>query len=173
MSDTPSTAAAAAESEAAAPVAPPVTEAPPVAGAQPAAGVADAAKTPATPSEPRSDSAVQAAPERGAAPSRPPYGGAPMRDRREVNLGDRRDSRPRGRPGRPFYRKKYCKFCARSTGRAVVIDYKDVDTIRRLITDRGKILPRRVTGNCAKCQRKLSTAIKRARALALLPFAAQ
>ena len=100
-------------------------------------------------------------------------------------MGDRRDSRSRGRPGRPFYRKKYCKFCARDNAarqdaarhsaapgdrRTALIDYKDVDTIRRFTTDRGKILPRRVTGNCAKCQRKLSAAIKRARALALLPF---
>ena len=86
---------------------------------------------------------------------------------------DRRDSRMRTRPGRPFYRKKYCKFCARSSNGVVLIDYKDTDTLRRSTTDRGKILPRRVTGNCAKCQRKVSAAVKRARALALLPFTAQ
>ena len=55
----------------------------------------------------------------------------------------------------------------------MIIDYKEIDALRRYTTDRGKILPRRVTGNCAKCQRKLSAAIKRARALALLPFTAQ
>ena len=88
-------------------------------------------------------------------------------------IRDRRDGRVRTRPGRPFYRKKFCKFCARSSNGSVIIDYKDTDTLRRYTTDRGKILPRRVTGNCAKCQRKVSAAIKRARALALLPFTAQ
>jgi len=53
------------------------------------------------------------------------------------------------------------------------IDYKDVETLRRYLTDRGKIKPRRQTGTCAKHQRKLAVAIKRARHLALLPFAAE
>lgn len=95
------------------------------------------------------------------------------RERRDGPPGDRRDGRGRTRQGRPFYRKKFCKFCARSRPGKVIIDYKEIDTLRRYITDRGKILPRRVTGNCAKCQRKLSAAVKRARALALLPFTAQ
>ena len=97
--------------------------------------------------------------------SPPPYAGGGARDRR--------DGRVRTRPGRPFYRKKFCKFCARSSNGAIVIDYKDTDTLRRYTTDRGKILPRRVTGNCAKCQRKVSAAVKRARVLALLPFTAK
>ena len=97
----------------------------------------------------------------------------PPGDRREGPPGDRREGRGRPRQGRPFYRKKFCKFCARSGSGAVIIDYKELDTLRRYITDRGKILPRRVTGNCAKCQRKLSAAIKRARVLALLPFTVQ
>jgi small subunit ribosomal protein S18 len=96
-----------------------------------------------------------------------------MRERRDGPPGERRDGRGRGRQGRPFYRKKFCKFCARSGSGTVLIDYKELDTLRRYITDRGKILPRRVTGNCAKCQRKLSVAVKRARALALLPFTVQ
>ncbi len=116
-----------------------------------------------------------------AAPRRAPEYGVGMRERREGPPGDRREGPPgdrregRGRPrqGRPFYRKKFCKFCARSGSGAVIIDYKELDTLRRYITDRGKILPRRVTGNCAKCQRKLSAAIKRARVLALLPFTVQ
>ena len=124
-----------------------------------------------------------------AAPRRAPEYGGGMRERREGPPGDRREGPPgdrregppgdrregRGRPrqGRPFYRKKFCKFCARSGSGAVIIDYKELDTLRRYITDRGKILPRRVTGNCAKCQRKLSAAIKRARVLALLPFTVQ
>lgn len=96
-----------------------------------------------------------------------------VRERRDGPPGERREGRMRPRQGRPFYRKKFCKFCARSGSGAVIIDYKEIDTLRRYTTDRGKILPRRVTGNCAKCQRKLSAAIKRARALALLPFTAQ
>ena len=67
---------------------------------------------------------------------------------------------------RPFFRKKFCKFCSRKK----LINYKDIDTIRRFTTDQGKILPSRVTGNCAKCQRKMSKAIKRARSMAVLPF---
>jgi len=63
--------------------------------------------------------------------------------------------------------RKVCKFCERKLER---IDYKDADTLGRLITDRGKILPRRATGTCARHQRQLGTAIKRARYLALLPY---
>ena len=117
---------------------------------------------------PRREAAADAAAPRGPAE----YAGG-MRERRDGPPGERREGRVRTRQGRPFYRKKFCKFCARSGAGAVVIDYKELDTLRRYTTDRGKILPRRVTGNCAKCQRKLSAAIKRARALALLPFTAQ
>ncbi len=75
------------------------------------------------------------------------------------------DSRPyRGR--RPFFKKKVCKFCTQN----LVADYKNPDGLRRFITDRGKILPRRITGTCAKHQRKLTREIKRARVLAYLPF---
>ena len=108
-----------------------------------------------------------------AAPRGPAQYAGGVRERRDGPPGERREGRVRTRQGRPFYRKKFCKFCARSGSGAVIIDYKEIDTLRRYTTDRGKILPRRVTGNCAKCQRKLSAAIKRARALALLPFTAQ
>lgn len=64
-------------------------------------------------------------------------------------------------------RKKTCRFCERNVRE---IDYKNVDILKRYIVDRGKISPRRLTGTCAYHQRKLSTAIKRARLLALLPF---
>ncbi len=64
-------------------------------------------------------------------------------------------------------RRKSCVFC---TDKVEVIDYKDVNRLRRFITERGKILPRRITGNCAKHQRELTKAIKRARNVALLPF---
>ncbi len=69
----------------------------------------------------------------------------------------------RGRKGR----KKVCGFCV---DRAEFIDYKDVAKLRRFISERGKILPRRVTGTCARHQRALTVAIKRARHLALLPY---
>ena len=71
----------------------------------------------------------------------------------------------RGRKGR----KKVCAFCV---DKVEHIDYKDVNRIRRYLSERGKILPRRVTGTCARHQRDLTTAIKRARHLALLPYTA-
>ncbi|HIQ63966.1 MAG: 30S ribosomal protein S18 [Christensenellales bacterium] len=77
--------------------------------------------------------------------------------------GDKGVRRPRGRKPR----RKVCSFCV---DKIEFIDYKDVGRIRRFTNERGKILPRRMTGNCAKHQRQLSEAIKRARAVALLPF---
>ena len=71
--------------------------------------------------------------------------------------------RPRGRKPR----RKVCEFCVNKIQH---IDYKDVNRLRRFTSERGKILPRRMTGNCAKHQRQLSEAIKRARAIALLPY---
>lgn len=67
---------------------------------------------------------------------------------------------------RPYQRRKVCQFCE---NKDLKLDYKDTRLIRHYITDRGKILPRRITGNCAYHQRKLTTAIKRARNIALLP----
>ena len=64
-------------------------------------------------------------------------------------------------------RKKVCVFCAEKVD---VIDYKDVARLRKFTSERAKILPRRVTGTCAKHQRDLTTAIKRARQMALLPY---
>ena len=68
-----------------------------------------------------------------------------------------------------FRRQKVCKFCV---DKIQVVDYKDVRRLRSFITDRGKIIPRRTSGNCAIHQRQLSGAIRRARRIALLPFAA-
>ncbi|MFO8088213.1 MAG: 30S ribosomal protein S18 [Desulfatiglandaceae bacterium] len=68
---------------------------------------------------------------------------------------------------RPFHRRKVCRFCADSS---LVIDYKETKTLRYFTTERGKITPRRISGNCAKHQRMLTAAIKQARAMALLPF---
>lgn len=73
--------------------------------------------------------------------------------------------RDRGR--RP--RRKVCSFCVDKVDH---IDYKDVAKLRRFVTERGKILPRRISGNCAKHQRQVTVAIKRARNIALLPFTA-
>jgi small subunit ribosomal protein S18 len=66
-----------------------------------------------------------------------------------------------------FQRRKFCRFCA---DKVIFIDYKDVRTLRHYITERGKMLAARVTGTCAKHQRELTTSIKRARNIALLPF---
>ena len=74
----------------------------------------------------------------------------------------------RDRSRRP--RKKVCSFCV---DKVEQIDYKDVAKRLRYITERGKILPRRISGNCAKHQRQVTVAIKRARNLALLPFTAE
>ena len=70
---------------------------------------------------------------------------------------------------RTFHRRKVCRFCVDSELR---IDYKDSKTLRYFITERGKIVPRRISGNCAKHQRVLTLAIKRARQIALLPHTA-
>lgn len=64
-------------------------------------------------------------------------------------------------------RKKVCVFCGDKNG---VIDYKDVNKLKRYVSERGKILPRRITGNCAKHQRALTVAVKRARHIALMPY---
>ena len=63
-------------------------------------------------------------------------------------------------------RKKVCVFC----GKDNVIDYKDTNKLKRYVSERGKILPRRITGNCAKHQRALTVAVKRARHVALMPY---
>ena len=77
-----------------------------------------------------------------------------------------KESRPR-RDYRRRPKRKVCSFCAE---RATFIDYKEINRLRRFVTERGKILPRRVSGNCARHQRILAVAIKRARELALLPY---
>jgi small subunit ribosomal protein S18 len=96
--------------------------------------------------------------------------------RENRDRGDYEDRAPRGRQqgergergGKVFFKKKVCKFCTQK----LKIDYKETDTLRRFITERGKILPRRITGTCAKHQRALAAEIKKARIIALLPFVA-
>lgn len=78
-----------------------------------------------------------------------------------------RPSGPRRSGGGGMRRKKTCPFCVDG---APVIDYKDIDMLKRYISDRGKMMPSRITGVSAKYQRQLTTAIKRARQLALLPY---
>ena len=69
---------------------------------------------------------------------------------------------------RPVGRRKQCKFCA---DEAIKIDYKDASLLKYFITDRGKLVPRRLTGNCAKHQRAIAVSVNRARMIALMPFA--
>jgi len=97
--------------------------------------------------------------------------GAP---RPEGERGEGRGGEGRGGEGRgggmrrrPGGRRKVCRFCADKT---LKVDYKDVRTLGSFITEGGKIVPNRTSGNCAKHQRQLAVAIKRARVLALLPF---
>jgi small subunit ribosomal protein S18 len=100
---------------------------------------------------------------RGRGPGSGPGGGG----------GDDRRGGPGGQQGgkkKFFYRRKrVCKFCVE---KIEYIDFKDVKTLQQFIPERGKILPRRISGTCALHQRKLQNAIKRARIVALLPFTA-
>ncbi len=73
------------------------------------------------------------------------------------------DNRRRG----GMRRRKVCQFCAEKN---TEIDYKDVETLKKFVTERGKILPKRITGTCAMHQREVTRAIKRARIVALLPY---
>lgn len=98
------------------------------------------------------------------APAPRPQGGRPD--------GPRPDRGPGGREGgRKFFRrKKVCKFCVEKIDD---INYKDFRLLQQFVAERGKIVPRRLTGVCTPHQRRLTTAIKRARNIALLPFAAR
>ena len=71
---------------------------------------------------------------------------------------------------RRFGRRKVCKFCV---DKIVAVDYKDVKRLRTFVTERGKIIPRRISGSCARHQRQLTTSLKRVRTVALIPFAAE
>lgn len=97
-------------------------------------------------------------------------GGRSYGDRRPSYGGDRGDRGDRGGPGGRRPRRRVCSFCVEKVQR---IDYKDVGRIRRYISERGKIDPRRKSGTCAKHQRMLTAALKRARFMALLPYTAE
>jgi small subunit ribosomal protein S18 len=88
-------------------------------------------------------------------------------DRDRGDRGDRGGRDEGGRGGRGFGRRKVCRFCAEQ---ALKVDFKDSNTLKYYVTERGKIIPRRISGNCAKHQRQVAVAIKRARMVALLPY---
>ena len=88
------------------------------------------------------------------------------------SMARERDSKAKGKgktkgKAKGLAKKKYCKLCFEKVG---VVDYKDEKRLGRFVTDRGKIVSRRVSGTCARHQKQLTTAIKRARLLAMLPF---
>jgi len=87
-----------------------------------------------------------------------------QREPREYNR-DNREQRPNNMRMRK--KRKVCAFCAEKLGD---IDYKDIPRLKKFLSERSKILPRRITGNCAKHQRTLTTAVKRARYIALIPY---
>ena len=89
-----------------------------------------------------------------------------LKDNQNVATEGRDGEEKGARKGKTFFRKKVCRFCANKAK----IDYKDADGLKRFTTERGKILPRRITGTCAKHQRELTVAIKRPRNICLLPF---
>ena len=87
--------------------------------------------------------------------------GGGREDRGDRGMGDERGG------GRGFGRRKVCRYCA---DKNLKVDYKNAAELKYFITERGKIVPRRISGNCAKHQREVATAIKRSRNVALLPF---
>jgi small subunit ribosomal protein S18 len=130
---------------------------------------APAATETAAPEQP----AQQAAPPAQAAPQAPPPQRPRMGGDRGPRPGGDRGPRPGGREGGPrkfFRRKKVCKFCVEKIDS---INYKDVRLLSQFVAERGKIVPRRLTGVCTPHQRRLTAAIKQARNIALLPFAAR
>src|SRR5437867_1346691 len=101
-------------------------------------------------------------------------GNAALGERRRPVLAGRKGGRPIPTIQKPvkrrrFGRRKVCKFCA---DKVDLVDYKDVRRLRTFVSERGKIIPRRISGSCARHQRQLTHAIKRARTVALLPYLA-
>ncbi len=150
-------------------------EAGPAAVSPASGGAAAAAATPAsggtpaygTPSAPGGPGADRPRPSEERRPWRPRERGDDDGREGGGRFGGRDRFKDGGRPrfGR-FFRRKVCKFCSKKLS----LHYRDADTLRRFITERGKILPRRITGTCPKHQRRLAAAIKQARSLALLPY---
>lgn len=119
-----------------------------------------------TMSEQQQQAAAQAPAVGAAGTQQAPAGGAPRREER-AERPERPERRYSGRRGGRNKRRKVCYF---TVNKIEYIDYKDIDTLKKFISERGKILPRRVTGTSARYQRMLTTAIKRARQIALLPY---
>jgi small subunit ribosomal protein S18 len=119
-----------------------------------------------------------ARPDFGGSGGRGPGGGGRYGGGRDDRGGGRDERGGRGdeRGGddmggrRGFGRRKVCRFCA---DKALKVDYKDQGQMKYFLTERGKIIPRRISGNCAKHQREVATAVKRARMLAILPYTVQ
>jgi small subunit ribosomal protein S18 len=88
-------------------------------------------------------------------------------DRMDKDSDDRGGRRGGGGAGGGFHRKKVCRFCS---DQDFVMDYKDIRMMQSFVSEHGKIVPRRISGNCAKHQRSLTTSVKRARNLALVGF---
>jgi small subunit ribosomal protein S18 len=118
-------------------------------------------------------------PDRSERPPRPGPGGGRGRDRDDDRRGAwsvkaklRARARKKARKGkkRMFQRRKVCRFCA---DKKLLLDYKEAKTLRLFVSETGKVTPRRISGTCAKHQRKLALQIKRARQIALLPYAAK
>ena len=93
-----------------------------------------------------------------------------MAEKKAKKFNNRRNNDDDSMPRVRRIKKKVCMYCA---DKNLVIDYKDAEKLKKFISEKGKILPRRVTGLCAKHQREVTTAIKRARQVALLPFTAE
>lgn len=128
----------------------------------------DVTARPASPSGPGEDSGAR--PPRG--DSRPGGDRGPSRGAWSVKARLRSAARKKARKGQKkgmFQRRKVCRFCADKTA---VLNYREAKTLRLFISETGKITPRRISGTCAKHQRKLASEIKRARHIALLPYAA-
>jgi small subunit ribosomal protein S18 len=102
--------------------------------------------------------------------SQPTTSSRPPQDRDRGPRGPRREGSGPGGPRKFFRRKKVCKFCVEKIDK---VDYKDVNLLRQFVAERGKIVPRRITGVCTPHQRRVSAAIKQARNIALLPFQAR
>lgn len=86
---------------------------------------------------------------------------------RSQSAGGMDDDKRGGGRGSSFGRKRLCRFCADKIHQ---VDFKDQATLKYFVTERGKIIPRRISGNCAKHQRQIAVAIKRARCIAMIPF---
>ena len=154
----------------------PLAEAPPAAQEQTIASAAPQTDQPPTETAPLAEK--QPAPEAAPSATPPAPSAAPSATAPAPAFGPRRTERTEGRPerrrggggGGGFRRRKVCGFCV---DKVHSIDYKDPGRLRRYLSDRGRIEPRRKTGTCAKHQRWLTTALKRARHLALLPYTSE